>query len=423
MGYPYNSRGYRPIKPMREGEAGRVLTFAGRTAAVIGMMAGFSAGGPAVAQSTVVGDTFTLETYQIPLPEGRWVVAAGGTRSLELPSAEVPALIRDAVLLQPQGLAIGAFVVVHANLLPLPADWGLSRDCLAPAADLVADAPHEDGGSAVIFERQHRHYRCAFVKDFTVAEAGPPAASWSAAMTFARRRGWRVPDRWVVAGFRIADGWGVLEVRYGFDPRALAVPAEQRLSRLSPELQPLPAAATLESWAAETDETTALARKSLAAWAVAVRTPVERGFLHRLDEEPALPMPWLDTDVFPPLATVDRLRQLTKLRDNGWIDDQSFRAQRSILLRPVEVETETVVNIWQLGLWKTAVHRLQSSVWSFGINYIVLGNAYLAGGLTATKAVFSTARYYLHELAWNTWGPRRNREVPVIDFAPTVAAR
>jgi len=49
---------------------------------------------------------------------------------------------------------------------------------------------------------------------------------------------------------------------------------------------------------------------------------------------------------------------------------------------------------------KTVTYRIFGSITDFGVNYVYLGSAAAAGGLSILGAVASSALYFVHELAW-----------------------
>lgn len=329
----------------------------------------------------------SLAGKQVPLPDRSWVVGGTAREYPSLPSGST--VVDNLVVFGVDADAVAAFVVIHANAVTAAEGWGISRDCKNPDEPFTA-----------IFEHRDHHYKCAFVQEL---EGGPVSAAWPVAAALAARQHWRLPDHWVVAGFRIADRLDVIDVRYGFDPRGMA-------------------GASKIAGAPAVDAVRQAALQALIHWQETALYWVERGFRNQLDGETPLPLPRLADGSSPSPVATSRLRQLVALRDAGWLSTADFAAQRAIIVHASDTETDLNVDIWRLGALKTTGHTVQTTFWMWGINYLFLGNAYLAGGLALTKAVVSPTRYYLEELAWNTWGPRRNPELPVVDFYP-VAAR
>ncbi len=320
----------------------------------------------------------TLAGKQVPLSARPWVIA--GSATIPLPDAQVYNLI----LFDATATAVTGFVAIHANLTPAKGGWGISSDC-----------QNQDGRFAHIYEHRSQHYFCVFVQ----AEGYQPDkfTAWEDAVRFANRNHWHLPAHWSVVGFRIADAADVIDIRYGFDP-ALLVAAGVGKPITDPKLANS-------------------ATQALIRWQEAVRYLVERGFSNQIDNEN--PLPPLRLGIKGPSSTEinSRLQRLEALRAQGWLSETDFLAEQAAIAHPLHLDPDENVDIWRLGVAKTAVHTVQSTLWMFGVNYAFLGNLYLAGGLALAKGIFSPTRYYLHELAWNTWGPRGNAGPPVVDFS------
>ncbi len=329
----------------------------------------------------------TLAGKQIPLPEGSWVVA--GREVVHTPMAPVYSVI----LFSTNASAVGGFVAIHTNLTPSSLGWGISRDC-----------QKQPGRFAHILEHRNQHYFCVFVQ----ANGYQPDtfATWASAVSFATGNQWHLPEQWRVVGFRIADAQEVIDVRYGFASEGSVAASTTVDPKTAPTVPTVPSTTSKPN-----PETQALLR-----WQDSVRYLIERGFANQISNEAPLPQNPNVTTLLPS-EIGSRLHRLDELHAQGWITDDAFRTQRTTILRPITVEPDDNVDVRRLGLAKTAVHTVQSTIWMTGINYLFLGNIYLAGGLALAKGVFSPARYYLHEMAWNTWGPRSNPALPVIDFS------
>ncbi len=333
-------------------------------------------------QTKIQAPFVELASKQIPIPNRTWIIAS----TKQDPPQSGPVRIAHQVLFRVENGAVRAFVIIHTNITPSLNGWGISQDC-----------QNHDHPFTAVFERKNQHYKCAYVHSL---QSIPDDATWSNALVYAKHNKLHLPENWIVTGIRVADRLDIVDVRYGFDPQAL-IGTVQAL-QLSPKVNKV-----LQETATE----------ALIKWHEIALYLVGRGFRRQLGKDDLiLPMPRLHTNVAASIVIASRLQKLEALYTAGWLSEADFIAQQNLIKQSFTPQANVTVDIWRLGALKTAGHTVQSGFWMWGMNYLFLGNAHLAGTLALTKSFISPIRYYLEEMAWNTWGPRRNPTLPIIDF-------
>jgi uncharacterized membrane protein len=310
---------------------------------------------------------FSLANKQIPIPQQTWIEAANAKIFTQLSKHEIG--LDSKLMFHVKNNVVTAFILAHANTAPSTTGWGISKDCKNSAHLFAA-----------VFDYKDNNYKCSFVAKSTAPAATP---IWLQAKSLAIQRNWHLSSQWTIVGIRVADRLDVVDVRYGFN-----FPID--------------------------DDTTS---RALVEWQIAALYWVERGFRNQLEFETQLPMPTLTTNATASnMMAASRLHRLKQLYAQGWLTELDFITQRNLIQQSIITQADLTVDIWQLGALKTAGHTTQSLFWMWGVNYLFLGNAYVAGSLAIAKSLISPIRYYALETAWNTWGPRRNPILPVIDF-------
>ena len=76
-----------------------------------------------------------------------------------------------------------------------------------------------------------------------------------------------------------------------------------------------------------------------------------------------------------------------------------------------------------IALTKTVSYRVVSIANVLATGLFFTGNFWLSSGLALGNAVIDSSIYFVHELAWNYWGPVIKKDVPVEARAPTEAGR
>lgn len=323
-----------------------------------------------------------LGNKQIPVPKRTWMVVGNASEDKLL--SNNTATIASKILFGIDNDIVTSFIQVHANVTSTANGWGISSDC--------KDSKHP---FTAIFEHKDRNYKCSFVTNNFIA---PETTLWTQSKAYSHKHKWFMPQNWLVVGIRIADHLDIIDVKYGFDLSALIH-------------------TNLASNLLEQEQLHATAIQALVEWQKAALYWAERGFRRQLEFETPLPMPTLAKEISASsMIAANRLYQLEALRQAGWLSATAFAAQQTLIKQSVVTQADLTVDIWRLGALKTAGHTTQSLFWMWGVNYLFLGNAYVAGGLALAKSAISPIRYYLQETAWNTWGPRRNPSLPVVDF-------
>lgn len=165
-----------------------------------------------------VHTAITVARKQIPLPPGLWAMAGRGDESLTDPLPGAYGVIESIALLKMEGGSVGSFIIIHANALPVDRGWGTNDECVASNPALIR-----------IYDDHSPDFFCAFGGPVHVRRDAAAPKFWLQALDVIRARGWTLPDRWLMSGFRISDRHDVVEVRY-YDqaaPIPLAAPPRQ----------------------------------------------------------------------------------------------------------------------------------------------------------------------------------------------------
>ena len=72
---------------------------------------------------------FTFGRKQVPLPAGTWELVGRRLAAVDELSGTGYGAIESAVLFQTSGDAVGAFIIVRRNVIPIEGGWGISTDC------------------------------------------------------------------------------------------------------------------------------------------------------------------------------------------------------------------------------------------------------------------------------------------------------
>lgn len=183
---------------------GRVLL----AATSLSVLAGIALTAPALAadpppEPATVSGFLAIDGKQIPLPTGDWVVAGRAVHTPEgLSGSE--AVTSLGLLRLRQGRAEAAVLVQLASP-GASTVWGQAPGCERsdlPIAKVRYGSDH-DGA-------------CAWVAAVTPGDAVTQDPAWVATVEEARRRGWRLPASWAMAGFRISDPRDAVQIRYAF---------------------------------------------------------------------------------------------------------------------------------------------------------------------------------------------------------------
>ncbi|BBK30694.1 putative membrane protein DUF2061 [Stella humosa] len=332
---------------------------------------------------------------QVPLPAGRWVVAAhalapyAGGQQVGAYGA-----IHSAILLQVDGDRITAKVEIHANALPVMDGWGIAADC--ERTDLpIATIRYKAGWDGSCFFLTH-----------TTANRNGTATARSAA-AFIAERGLRAPPEWLTVGFRVANRSDVVDARFHFTPALWSLPDHAGRWAASP-------------WAPkqlEGDPVRLGVARSLTEWAVGFSGLVEAGIKNRLDPTAQIAMPNAVADHRGVLE--QRRAAIDDLLKSGAIDGEMHQRQIALLVERGLDPGSQVADPATVALYKTLAYRPMVSFANIWIDYFWIGQPWAAGMLVLLQVTVNTTKFYFHELAWEqVRGPGSRRDsARVIDFA------
>lgn len=158
---------------------------------------------------TVVKGVFVSEGQEIPLPPGDWVVM----RNVVTPSGPrisgTTSVVSSTVLLRLSAHHVDAALLVQANPLDSPSNWGLAPGCRNPEFYHAFVRYSSDHDSA-----------CSYVTYVGPWATGAPPVdeAWRLSMQDTVDNGWSVPTHWLEVVYRLTDAVNALQVRYLFDP-------------------------------------------------------------------------------------------------------------------------------------------------------------------------------------------------------------
>jgi uncharacterized membrane protein len=394
------------------------------------------------AQDRSFSHHLTLAGKQIPLPPGDWRVAGISSVVAGGPADHAAgAVIETLVLFLLRGPAVESFVVINTNALPADHGWGLAGACRR--SDLYAAAIEAESSGDVF---------CRFAGHVQTIVDDRSAPAWRAAVRLANERGWRLPQTWLMAGFRIADRRDVVDVRYHFNPEPQGEPGSPPLPPVPLWLAMIPGASALvpvtmpaltepPAWA---DSPWAVAhlgenagRRNLAdrlvRWSEMMRTPIEQGFRNQLADQPDQPMPWTAAaDALATAAPDPRRQALDGLLAAGRLTPAQYQDQLAALAAdPPTPATPDAGNgdggngdggsgdsggLWLL-LAKTAGWRMTATTSSMLLCYLVTGNFVIAGSIAAVSTMVNGALYFGHEVLWQAATKPRTEPARTLDFA------
>ncbi len=293
--------------------------------------------------------SLTVDGKQIPLPDGEWRVA--GQAVFTPAGRPAPETVTSLSLVRLRGDAVTAAVLIQVATPGTDTAWGKAAGCERTDLPLarVRYASDHDGS-------------CAWVAS-VVASVEPnggdaPDPAWKQTLATAERAGWAIPESWAVANIRVTDPRDAIQVRYAFDGGRPPGPGTTTAitTGTAPAVAPaLPGIDWVEN-----------------AW-----NRVESGFRGRLDANSVLP-DWSAQATRPPA------------KDDA---QESTGFSRTV--------------------WKTVTFRTVVTTLDFSTNYIAIGNAATAAGLSAFAFVVGPFVYLGHEMAWEKFG---NPALPSVEL-------
>jgi uncharacterized membrane protein len=330
---------------------------------------------------------------QVPLPDGKWVVAGIGTQKLNMPAIGAFGSIQSVILLLPRDNQIVAVLEIAANTIQVNDGWGRTQAC----------EPNRGQLSLIVRYRTGWETSCQFVipTRFDLNTAGQPA--WNAARAYAAKSKLTVPGGvWLTAGFRVSDRQDLVDARYHISPALLAGSAAAKIADWSAD-------------AVKADPVRQAPVAALAKWASGFDPLIERGMRNRLAEAP-IPLPEANTSA-PAYQNV-KLAELRRLRDANRISEAVYKEQ--VAKANEEVPTyKPPVGLLSDSVYKNISFRTLGTFVDFGIAYFVTATGGLswaiALGLNASDSVW----FVLNDQYWDDYYTRYDTHDSerTVDFA------
>src|SRR3954452_15858240 len=152
----------------------------------------------------------------IPLPEGSWLQAGISNDSAGPAEPRPYGAIETVVLFKIVDGAVDSFIALRANSLPIEGGWG-------PAAECSRDDIH----FVSVFYLSAHESLCGFVNHVVTAREVRSSPAWAEALRLATLRGWKLPQTWIMAGFRVTDRHDTLDLRYHLNPERGGFPVDR----------------------------------------------------------------------------------------------------------------------------------------------------------------------------------------------------
>lgn len=309
--------------------------------------------------------SFTLGATQVPLPQGRWVVAAD--------HLEMSGKIRAVVLVQIHEKIVRGVIVARSNPVPTTSIFGTTSECEridSYLAYTVYDTP-QDG-------------LCAFANLVITGRDEPPV--WVQARTWLKEQGISLGQDWLMVGLRARVRPYVLDTRYYF---------------------PVPDASTSLSWADNPwnpNQVTSNPQRNamitqLRLWAAWMRDPVATGVRGRVEDIDFPPVLTQNLDVLPLLIDA-RMNKLDALHAWGYVDLQEYTRQKKILMEIKIAPERAEMSLSTRSAWKTLTYRVASVADALVVSYAVLGSVTQTISFSLIGELIRPPAVYLHEMLW-----------------------
>lgn len=366
--------------------------------AVVALLA--LSGAPAMAGSSLVtGATIErvlpLDGKQVPLPDGRWIVAADGASDWSNPDLGAYGYLRTVILFHVTGDRVDTILEANSNVLPTTDGWGTAAACARP--DLVL---------AVTRYRAGWDGSCYFVTHTLLSKGS--TAVWRKAREYAAQKGWTLPVVPLTAGFRAADRSDVLDLRYHFAPEAAGIAGEM-VAQWQDSL-----------WMAnrlDSDPRRSAFARAVSDWTVAYSGLVEIGLKNRPSPDKVIPLPVVGRGGTAADAATQRLAELEILRQAGAITAEQQDEQSRALHEQGSGSSSTAPDLGTITAVKAISYRIIVSVSHLFVDYYWTGNFVAAGALEVLQITINSAKFYFHELAWAKYmGLPRTDAARTIDF-------
>ncbi|MGE4221346.1 MAG: hypothetical protein AB7G39_18020, partial [Alphaproteobacteria bacterium] len=288
---------------------GRLLAFA--AALWCGLVAGAASGEGRPAIGAELRDFVEIGDKRVPLPAGRWVLAArervtgfGSTKGAYGAVEQVVLLAVDDEPSAPGGRRVRGVAEIHANLMPTADGWGLPSECRRQEIHFAV-VKYDSGWDG----------SCLFIANAFIDYRVDATPALRRVIAFARERDLVLPIGWLALGFRAADRQDFVDLRLYVDPRDAGLPAVARWGRKG------------DVWMRESASQSSRLQPylvGLAGWSVQALDSVERGLRNAADM-PALS--WPGTETSQEAEKRRALDRLQALRESGLIDAESYAAQ------------------------------------------------------------------------------------------------
>lgn len=362
--------------------------------------AGFEIAKPAIGDE--LRGTITIGGKPMPLPEGRWLLAARERIASFGVAKGAYGAVEHVVLLAlgeettsaTGGQKVLGVAEIHANLMPSTDGWGLPSECRREEIHFVV-IKHDTGWDG----------SCLFVANAFVDYRDDASPVLREVVDFARQRNLVLPIGWLVTGFRAADRQDFVDLRLYVDPRDAGLPTIARWEREG------------NIWMGNTVVDSPRLQQhlvELAGWAIQASDSIERG-LRNAPEIPALSWPGREGSV---QAEKQRaLARLQSLREAGLIDPDTYAAQIS------QVEAQPDPGAQSAG-WVSHAMKKNISFRVFGgtvdwiLAYGVTLNSPLSTWITATIISIHSVIFVVNDNYWEAYWKERGRrkEAPQLDL-------
>jgi len=387
---------------------GEIIRAAARTlcGAVVGAALAFVAPANAqalIAQGTAVERVLQVGGKQIPLPEGRWIVAGDAGTSYTGERVGAYGVIRNIVLYRIQGRAVDAIAEINTNELPTTDGWGVAADC-----------QRTDIALSVVRYMAGWDASCFFVTHTLAPNGGSTVtdlpAGWQQAAAYAQREGLATVPVWLTAGFRVANRQNIVDARFHFSPGARGISVET------------PRRWRDSSWSAariESDPQRMALGVAVTEWAVLFSGFIESGIKNRLPATGAFPMPSRPDAPLDGGVVERRLQALEDLRRSGVLTEEQFQAHTQRLREHGLDPGSQTFDPGTIALYKTLAYRPIVSLLNVFIDYWWIGFPYATGVLVFLQVTVNSTKFYFHELAWERLGAvtARRDSARTVDFA------
>ena len=171
------------------------------------VLAGCAAPEPEFKLGATVSNPLVIAEKQIPLPRGRWVVRGQNVITTDAGTRIIQMILLDADRNVPR-----ISIWVGTNLQPSVyfEGWGVSRICSRD------DMHHRVTKSNIQWGDQE----CWYVNHARLGRSSRTPKEVLQVYDFVKSRGRAVPANTVVVGYRFANDYDVLSIRYHFNPEA-----------------------------------------------------------------------------------------------------------------------------------------------------------------------------------------------------------